>query len=106
MFGRAILGILCAIGLDAEASAATLLEETLRSGHVVLHLTGRIDSRDAALFNAAVGKLTGAGKRMDVISLNSTGGQLGEGALIAEVIKASRLATRVEDGAVCASACF
>ena len=77
MFGRAILRVLlCALGLGAEASAAALLEETLRNGHVVLHLTGRIDSRDAALFDAAVGKLT----RIDVVSLNSTGGQLGEGA--------------------------
>jgi hypothetical protein len=106
MFGRAILGALCAIALGAKASAAVLLEETLRNGHIVLHLTGRIDSRDAALFDAAVGKLTGASKRIDVVSLNSTGGQLGEGALIAGVIKALRLATRVEDGAVCASACF
>jgi hypothetical protein len=73
---------------------------------VVLHLTGRIDSQDAASFDAALGKLTGAGKRIDVVSLNSTGGQLGEGALIAGVIKALRLSTRVEDGAVCASACF
>jgi hypothetical protein len=31
---------------------------------------------------------------------------LGEGPLIAGVIKALRLATRVEDGAVCTSACF
>ena len=79
MFGRAILGVLCAIGFGAEANAAVLLEETLRNGHVVLHLTGRIDSRDAALFDAAAGKLTAAGKRIDVVSLNSTGGQLGEG---------------------------
>jgi hypothetical protein len=91
MFGRAILGVLCAIGLGTQASAAALLEETLRDGHVVLHLTGRIDSRDVLLFDAAVGKLTGAGKRIDVVSLNSPGGQLGE---------ALRLATRVEDGAV------
>jgi hypothetical protein len=71
-----------------------------------LHLTGRIDSKDAASFAAAVDKLTAAGKRIDVVSLNSTGGQLGEGAVIAAVIKTSRLATRVEDGALCASACF
>ena len=106
MFGRAILGVLWAIGLGTQASAAALLEETLRNGHVVLHLTGRIDSKDAAVFVAEVGKLTGAGKRIDVVSLNSTGGQLGEGALIAAAIKTSRLATRVEDGALCASACF
>jgi hypothetical protein len=31
------------------------------------------------LFDAAVGKLTEVGKRIDVVSLNSTGGQLGEG---------------------------
>ena len=106
MFGRAILGVLCAISLGSEASAAALLEETLRNGHVILHLTGRIDPKDAAVFVAEVGRLTGSGKRIDVVSLNSTGGQLGEGALIAGVIKALRLATRVEDGAVCASACF
>jgi hypothetical protein len=68
MFGRAILGVLCAIGLGAQASAAALIEETLRNGHIVLHLTGRIDSKDAALFAAAVGKLTAAGKRIDVVS--------------------------------------
>ena len=105
-FGRVILGLLCAICLSAGAGAAALLEETLRSGHVALHLVGRIDSKDAASFAAAVNKFSGAGKRIDVVSLNSSGGQLGEGALIAGVIKALRLATRVEDGAVCASACF
>jgi hypothetical protein len=87
MFGRVILGIMCAISLAAEASAAALIEETLRNGHVVLHLAGRIDSKDAAAFDVAEGKLTAAGKRIDVVSLNSTGGQLGEGALIAGVIK-------------------
>jgi hypothetical protein len=61
-FGRVILGLLCAICLSAGASAAALLEETLRSGHVALHLVGRIDSKDAASFVAAVNKLTGAGK--------------------------------------------
>jgi hypothetical protein len=107
MFCRVILGLLCAISLAAEAGAAALIEETLRNGHVIQHLTGRIDSKeDAALFEAAVGKLTAAGKRIDVVSPNSTGGQLGEGALIAGAIKARGLATRVEDGAVCASACF
>jgi len=105
-FGRVILGLLCAICLSAGAGAAALLEETLRSGHVALHLVGRIESKDAASFVAAVNKLTGAGKHIDVVSLNSTGGQLEEGALIAGAIKASRLATRVEDGALCASACF
>src|SRR4030095_7492157 len=105
-FGRVTLGLLCAICLSAGASAAALQEETLRNGHVVLHLAGRIDSKDAAAFADAVDKLIAAGKRVDVVSLNSTGGQLGEGALIAAAIKASRLATRVEDGAVCASACF
>src|SRR5437868_10459036 len=105
-FGRVILVVLCAICLSAGANAAALLEETLRNGHVVLHLAGRIDSKDGALFVAAVGKLIAAGKRIDVVSLNSTGGQLGEGALIAGAIKAGRLASRVEDGAVCASACF
>ena len=106
IFGRMTLGLLCAFCLTAEARAAALLEETLRNGHVALHLTGRIDSKDAAAFADAVGKLMAAGKRVDVVSLNSTGGQLGEGALIAAAIKAWRLATRVEDGAVCASACF
>ena len=38
MFGRAILAVLCAIGLGADASAAVLLEEALRNGHVALHL--------------------------------------------------------------------
>ena len=69
MFGRAILGILCAIGLGAEASAAALLEETLRNGHVILHLTGRIDPKDAAVFVAEVGKRLGATNDFRVILL-------------------------------------
>jgi hypothetical protein len=106
MLGRVTFGLLCAIYLSAGASAAAFLEETLRNGHVALHLTGRIDSKDAAAFADAVGKLIAAGKRVDVVSLNSIGGQLGEGALIAGTIRARRLATRVENGAVCASTCF
>jgi hypothetical protein len=51
----------------------------LRNGHVVLRLTGRIDSRGAALFDAAMGKLTAAGKRIDVVSLNSTEDNWGRG---------------------------
>lgn len=78
MPGRVALAVICAIGLGAEAGAASLTEETLRKDHVVLRLTGQIDSRDAALFASAVGKLVAAGKRIDVITLNSTGGQLGE----------------------------
>jgi hypothetical protein len=42
MFCRVILGLLCAISLAAEASAAALIEETLRNGHVILHLAGRL----------------------------------------------------------------
>jgi hypothetical protein len=38
--------------------------------------------------------------------LNSTGGKLIEGATIAAAIKREKLATSVESGAVCASACF
>jgi len=67
MPGRVALAVICAIGLGAEAGAASLTEETLRNDHVVLHLTGRIDSKDAALFAAAVDKLTAAGKRIDVV---------------------------------------
>ena len=44
-FGRVSLVVLCAICLSAGANAAALLEETLRNGHVVLHLAGRIDSK-------------------------------------------------------------
>src|SRR5262245_21889408 len=94
---------MCAIGFGVEARAAALVQETLRNDHVVLHLTGPIDSKDAASFAAAVDTLTAAGKRIDVVSLNSIVGQLEEGALIAAVIQTSRLATRVEDGALCAS---
>jgi len=61
MFWRVTLGLLGAICLSAGASAAALQEETLRNGHVVLHLAGRIDSKDAAAFADAIGKLIAAG---------------------------------------------
>jgi hypothetical protein len=87
MFRRAILGVLCAIGLGNEASAAVLLEETLRNGHVALHLTGGSIRETPPCSKPRRASSPRLAKRIDVVSLNSTGGQLGEGALIAAVLR-------------------
>jgi hypothetical protein len=67
---------------------------------------GQIEPGDADLFVAAVKRADAAGKTIETVQLNSTGGRLVEGARLAGTIKVGGLSTSVGPGAVCASACF
>jgi hypothetical protein len=77
-----------------------------REGHVVIQIRGQIEPGDADLFVTAVKRANTAGKAIESVQLNSTGGRLVEGAQLAAAIKLARLSTSVGPGAVCASACF
>jgi hypothetical protein len=104
--GRAIsLGTAVTICIGTSAQSATIRTLAGKDGPVV-QIFGRIELGDADAFTDIVKQATAAGKHVESVQLNSTGGRLGEGAKIAAVIKVGKIPTSVSPGAVCASACF
>jgi hypothetical protein len=73
---------------------------------VVIEISGQIAPGDADVFIGAVKRANAAGKVVESVQLNSTGGILLEGARLAEAIRVGKISTTVAQGAVCASACF
>lgn len=104
--GGILLALASALMFGAPAAAATIKTVPGKAGHVMIHLAGRIEPGDSDAFLAALRKASAADKRIDGVQLNSLGGRLVEGALLAATIKAAHLPTIVVDGARCASACF
>jgi hypothetical protein len=104
--GAIRLALAFAVGLSSPALAATIRTVPGKSGRVIIELTGMISNGDADVFTRAVNQANQAGKSIDLVQLNSAGGNLGEGAKVAATIKFARLSTAVASGAVCASACF
>lgn len=66
-----------------------------------VHVSGKIEAGDVEKLSKA---LTSA--LVLTVELNSPGGNLIEGMRMGELIRPLRLVTRVEEGGVCASACF
>lgn len=100
------LGAMFAVVAGAPALSATVRTVPGRAGHVAIRLSGKIVTGDADAFLKALAQADMANKMVESVQLNSSGGKLGEGAKLAAVIKSRNLATVVESGAVCASACF
>jgi len=103
---RMSLGVALSVACVGPATTATLKVVPARTGHVIVQLSGKIDLGDADAFRALVDGAGASGKVVDSVQLNSPGGRLVGGAKLAAAIKASRIATSVSEGAVCASACF
>jgi hypothetical protein len=101
-----LLGIAIAIYLGAPASSATIKSVPGKDRHVVIQISGQIAAGDADAFTNAVKQANAAGKVVESVQLNSTGGSLLEGAKLAAAIKVGKISTAVAQGAVCASACF
>jgi hypothetical protein len=101
-----LLGIAFAICFGAPASSATIKTMPGKDGRVAIQIFGQIAEGDADVFISAVKQANAAGKVVDSVQLNSTGGKLLDGARLAAVIKIAKLSTTVAQGAVCASACF
>lgn len=99
-------GLALATWFAMPSLAATVATLPGRSGHVVIAVTGRIEIGDAAVFVSTVKQAGTAGKFVDRVQLNSPGGRLREGAMLAAAIRSGKLATLVGADAVCASACF
>jgi hypothetical protein len=102
------IGLAIALALHCGTPVASSEIKTLpgREGRVVIQILGRIELGDADLFITTVKRTNAAGKAIENVQLNSTGGRLVEGAKLAGAIKVGRFSTSVGPGAVCASACF
>jgi hypothetical protein len=104
--GAILLGIAFAICLGAPASSATIRSLPGKNGRVVIQISGQIAPGDADIFISAVKQANDAGKAVESVQLNSSGGKLVEGARMAAAIKVGKISTTVAQGTVCASACF
>jgi hypothetical protein len=104
--GAVLLGMALALGANSLASSATIKSVPGKSGRVNIQVSGIIGVGDGDLFIRTVQQANAAGKSIESVQLNSTGGRLGEGAKLAATIKLGKLPTVVASGAVCASACF
>jgi hypothetical protein len=105
--GSAIfLAMVAAICWGAPASSATIKSIPGKHGGVIIQISGPITAGDADAFIDQVKQATAAGKAVENVQLNSTGGKLLEGVKLAGAIREGKIPTTVGQGAVCASACF
>jgi hypothetical protein len=101
-----LLGMALAVYSGAPASSAAIKSIPGKDRRVVIEISGQIAEGDADVFINAVKEANAAGKVVESVQLNSTGGRLFEGAKLAAAIKVAKISTTVPQGAVCASACF
>jgi hypothetical protein len=100
-----VLAVTVSLCLGQPALSATITSVVLE-GHATIRINGQLGPGDADLFMKDIAESKAVGKPVENVELNSTGGKLIEGATIAAAIKREKIATSVESGAVCASACF
>lgn len=86
--------------LDAEALRLPMRFELRPNG--VLAAEGSIDPGAARRLSA---ELDARGEYVKTVTLNSPGGSLDDAMSMAKMVRERGLATRVEDGAICASSC-
>jgi hypothetical protein len=108
MWGIAVCGLanaVLALSLSI-AAAAEIKPSNLKDDTVEISISGNIAPGDADLLQARVKEAADAGKRVTSVRLNSEGGNLLEGARLAEVVRSAKVSTNVGQNATCASACF
>jgi hypothetical protein len=92
--------------LATGAHSATLRAYSEGTTNEAVQLRGLIGPGDASRLRDLVSAAAQAGRPVPSLSLDSLGGTFGPSAELADVVKTFGLTTYVEDGAVCASACF
>jgi hypothetical protein len=100
-----LLLALALLALPASLCAATVTS-SIREGKVVISLTGEIAAGDTDQLEQIVKDANLERKFVSAIRLNSPGGNLVEGAKLADAIRYAKMATVVANGSTCASACF
>jgi hypothetical protein len=101
-----LVGVALALGISTPAFCAGIKSIPGKQGSIIIQVSGGIVAGDGEAFLGALQKAAAAGKPIESVQLNSSGGNLGEGAKLATAIKLAKLSTSVPSGAACASACF
>jgi len=97
----------CLIASSISRSfGATITSSLSKEGKVIIGLKGQIRPGDMNQFSSIVETAKASGKLLSEVHLNSQGGNVLEGAKLANAIRTAKLASVVPDGATCASACF
>jgi hypothetical protein len=89
-----------------ESRAAEIKTIAAKDGRVSIAVTGEILPGDADTFSRAIKQSNDAGKFVANVRLNSEGGNLLEGAKLADAVRFGKMSTNVGKIATCASACF
>lgn len=90
----------------STAFAASIKSSVGKDGRINIELQGEIVEGDSDAFIELVKRANATGRYVANVRLNSMGGNLLEGAKLADAIRTAKLATNVGRAAVCASACF
>jgi hypothetical protein len=90
----------------ANAIPATLSSATVGGNKDIIELDGDISIGDTEILKQAVRTAHSEGRIVWAVSLNSKGGNLGEGASFAHAILTFKIMTFVADGNECSSVCF
>lgn len=105
-FKAIILASMAAIGAATAAEAAIVKSSVNKEGRIIVSITGEIVPGDSDQLRAIIKSANDAGKIVSSMRLNSVGGNLVEGATLADTVKFAKIATNVGQDATCASACF
>lgn len=89
-----------------SSNAATLSQRPLKDGSVEVILKGEIATGDAMRTAEYMDAILSQGTRVASLSLNSPGGVIYEGYLLAKLIRMAEVETVIRQDAVCFSACF
>jgi|LauGreDrversion4_2_1035121.scaffolds.fasta_scaffold84423_4 hypothetical protein len=87
-------------------SAATLNEFRFDSGDYAINFDGDFTPGTARAFTSKIEAMRSAGKRVTAVFLNSPGGLINEGVMVANAIGNYNIRTFVLPNEYCASACF
>jgi hypothetical protein len=104
--GGASVIVVVAGSLATTANAAYIRSATSSEGKDLVFLDGEIEPGDAQSLRNVIKRSNDANRLVSAIRLNSPGGNLGEGARLADMIRYGHIPTVVPAGAQCASACF
>src|SRR6266446_7380912 len=91
------LGIAVAVCCGAPASSAAIKSLPGKHG-VVIQISGQIADGDADAFISEVKRANAAGKVVENVQLNSSGGKLLEGVKLAAAIREGKISTSVAQG--------
>ena len=98
--------VLPSVVFAEQSLAANISSFKNKDNREVIKLEGEIAEGDTERLIKIIRDVNQAGQLVSGIRLNSSGGNLLEGAKIADAIRVGRIVTVISNGSICASACF